>query len=90
MPILNIIGEIYLNLKILIKNIFLKFGYVFIKVVIGWNFNILNILCLIIFPSSTLSETDQKPITVKHKAMYILTYWTCNFKCSCILVCVVV
>ena len=72
MPILNIIGEIYLNQKTLIKNIFLKFGFVFIKAVIGWNFNILNILCLMMFPSSTLSEMDHW-LSVEHKAMYMLT-----------------
>ena len=41
------------------------------KAVIGWNFNILNILCLIIFPSSTLNETDYR-LSAKHKEMYIV------------------
>ena len=45
--------------KTLIKNIFLKFACVFINAVIGWHFNILNVIGQIIFPSSTLSEKDQ-------------------------------
>ena len=41
------------------QNIFLKFACVFINAVIGWHFNILNVIGQIIFPSSTLRETDQ-------------------------------
>ena len=47
MQILNIIGEMYFNQKTPIK-CFFKFGYVFIKAVIGLNFKIRNILCLTI------------------------------------------
>ena len=43
---LNLIRKIYFNVKTLIKNIFLKFEYVFINAVIGWNFSNLNVsLC---------------------------------------------
>ena len=59
MGILNLILKIYFNQKTLTKNIFLKFVYVFINAGIGWNFNILNVLCQIIFPSCTLSDMDQ-------------------------------
>ena len=59
MRILYLIENIYLNRKTLIKNIFWKFACIFINAVIGWNFNILNVLGQMIFPSSTLSETDQ-------------------------------
>ena len=38
---------------------FLKYVYVFINAVIGWNFNILSVLCQITFPSCTLSNMDQ-------------------------------
>ena len=34
----------------IIKNIFGKFACIFINAVIGWNFNILNVLGQIIFP----------------------------------------
>ena len=56
----------------------MKFGYFFIKAVIGWNFCILNILCLIIFFLVPWVKW------VKHKAMYIPTLTICNYKCSCI------
>ena len=69
--ILNLIGNLYSNQKILIKNYFLKFAHVFINAVRGWHFNILNVIGQIIFPSSTLSETDQW-LSVEHKVMYIL------------------
>ena len=59
MRILNLIVNIYLNKKKLIKNIFLKLACVFINAVIGWHFNILNVKGQILFPSSTLRETDQ-------------------------------
>ena len=59
MGVLNIIRKIYFNQKALTKNIFLKFVYVFIKAGIGWNFNILNVLCQITFPSCTLGDMDQ-------------------------------
>ena len=59
MVILYLIGNIYLNQKTLIKIIFWKFACIFINAVIGWNFNILNVLGQIVCPSSTLSETDQ-------------------------------
>ena len=49
---------------------FLKFVYVFINAVIGWNSNILNFVCQITFPSSSLSDRDQC-LSVEHKAMYI-------------------
>ena len=55
MVILNLIRKIYFNQKTLTKNIF----YVFINAGIGWNFNILNVLCQITFPSCTLSDMDQ-------------------------------
>ena len=45
MGILNLILKIYFNQKTLSKNIFLKFEYIFINAGIGWNFNILNVLC---------------------------------------------
>ena len=45
--------------KTLTKNIFLKFVSVFINAGIGWNFNILIVLCQITFPSCTLSDMDQ-------------------------------
>ena len=57
--ILNLIRKIYFKQKTLTKNIFLKFVYVFINAGIGWNFNILNVLCQITFPSCTLSDMDQ-------------------------------
>ena len=69
--ILNSIGNIYLNQKALIKNIFLKFACVFVNAVIEWYFNILNVIGQIIYPCSTLSEMDQC-LSVEHKAMYIL------------------
>ena len=50
---------------------FFKFVCVFINAVIAWNFNILNVIGQIKFPSSTLNETDQW-LSVEHKAMYIL------------------
>ena len=59
MGTLNLIRKIYFNQKTLIENIFLKFVYVFINAVIGWNFNILNVLMQITFPSCTLSDVDQ-------------------------------
>ena len=59
MGILNLIRKIYFNQKTLIENIFLKFVYVFINAVIGWNFNNLNVLMQITFPSCTLSDVDQ-------------------------------
>ena len=58
MGILNLIQKIYFNQKTLTK-MFLKFVYVFINAGIGWNFNILNVLCQITFPSCTLSDMDQ-------------------------------
>ena len=42
--ILNLIRKYILTKKTLTKNIFLKFVYVFINAMIGWNFNILNVL----------------------------------------------
>ena len=57
--ILNLIGETCLNQNALIKNMFSKFAYNVIHAMIGWNFNILHVLCLIKFPSSTLSETGR-------------------------------
>ena len=59
MGILNLIRKIYFNQKTLIENIFLKFVYVFINAVIGWNFNILHVVMQITFPSCTLSDVDQ-------------------------------
>ena len=69
--ILNLIRKIYFNQKTLTKNTFLKFVYVFINAGIGWNFNILNVLCQITFPSCTFSDMDQWP-SVEYKTMYIL------------------
>ena len=43
-----LIGNIYLNQKTAIKNIFWKFSCIFINAVIGWNSNILNVLGQII------------------------------------------
>ena len=71
MRILDLVGNKYLNQKTLIKNIYLKVACIFINAVLGWHFNILNVIGQIIFPSSTLSETDQR-LSVEHKAMYIL------------------
>ena len=55
MGILDLIREIYFNTE----NIFLKFVYIFIITGIGWNFNVLNVLCQITFPACTLSNMDQ-------------------------------
>ena len=71
MGILNLIRKIYFNQKTLTKNIFWNFVYVFINAGIGWNFNILNVLCQITFPSCTLSDMDQW-LSVEYKTMYIL------------------
>ena len=57
--ILNLIRKIYFNQKTLTKTIFSKFVYVFINAGIGWNFNILNVLCQTTFPSCTFSDMDQ-------------------------------
>ena len=57
--ILNLIQKIYFNQKNLTKNIFWTFVYVSINAWIGWNFNILNVICQITFPSCTLSDMDQ-------------------------------
>ena len=59
MGILNLIRKIYSNLKTVTKDIFLKFAYVFINAGMGWNFNILNFLCQISFPSYILGDMDQ-------------------------------
>ena len=58
MGIFNLIRKIYFNQKTQTKNMFLKFEYVFIYAVIGWNFNGLNILCQIAFFSCTLGDMD--------------------------------
>ena len=71
MEILNLIRKIYFHQKTLTKNMFLKFVYVFIIAGIGWNFNILNVLCQIPFSSCTLSDMDQW-LSVEYKTMYIL------------------
>ena len=63
----------------------LKFVYLFINAVIGWSFNILDVLCQIAFPSCTLSDMDRW-LSVDLKAMYILNIrqfttmhqWFCN------------
>ena len=68
MRILNLIGNIKLNQKTLFKIIFLKFACVFINAVIGWHFNILNVIGQMIFPAITLSEKDQW-LSVEHEAM---------------------
>ena len=57
--ILNLIRKICLNQKTLTKKYFLKFVYVFINAGIGWNFNVLNVLCQITSPACTLSDMDQ-------------------------------
>ena len=58
MGILNSIRKIYIKQKILTKNIFSEVCIRF-HAVIGWNFNILRVLCQITFPSCTLSDMDQ-------------------------------
>ena len=58
MRILNLIGNLYLNQETLIIYFF-KFACVFTNAVIGWHFNILNVKAQMIFPSSTMSATDQ-------------------------------
>ena len=58
MGILKLIRKTYFNQKTLTKNIF-EVVHVFINAVIGSNFNILNALCKITFPSCTLSDMDQ-------------------------------
>ena len=73
MGILNLIRKIYFNQKALIKTIFLKFVYVFINAVIGWNFKILYVLMQITFPSCTLNDMDQW-LSIEHKAMFILIF----------------
>ena len=67
MGILNLIRKIYFNQKTLTK----IFVFVFINAGIGWNFNILNVLCQITFPSCTLGDMDQW-LSVGYKTMYIL------------------
>ena len=59
MGILNLIRKIYFNQKTLTNNIFFKFEFVFINAGIGWNFNVLNVVCQITFPACTLSNMDQ-------------------------------
>ena len=71
MVILDLIRKKYSNENTVTKILLLKFVYVFISAVIGWNFNILNVLCQITFPFCTLSDMDQS-LSVEHKAMYIL------------------
>ena len=89
MRILYLTGNIYLNKKTLIKNIFGKFACIFINAVTGWNFNILYVLGQMIFPSSTLSEgindyqLNVKPYVYLYKTTYnnasvvlnVATYW---------------
>ena len=41
------------------EKVVFKFAYLSINTVIRWNFNFLNVLCVIIFPSCALSDTDQ-------------------------------
>ena len=71
MVIFNLIRKIYFNPKTPTKNIFLKFVYFFINAGIGWNFNILNVLCQTTFPACTLSDMDQW-LSVEYKTMYTL------------------
>ena len=59
MGILNLIQKIYFKQKNPNQKYFLKFVYVFINAVIEWNFNILNVLMQITFPSCTLIDMDQ-------------------------------
>ena len=68
MRILKSIGKYIFKPKNPYQKYFFKFACTFINAVIGWNFNILNLLGQIIFPSST----DQC-LSVEHKALYILT-----------------
>ena len=62
---LNLKFEFKFNWKYIFKpktpdqKLSFKFACVFINAVIGWHFNILNVIGKIIFPSSTLGETDQ-------------------------------
>ena len=65
MRILDLIGNIYLNKKNPNQKFFLKFACVFINAVIGWHFNILNVIDQIIFLSSTLYETDDYQLNIK-------------------------
>ena len=58
MGISNLIGK-YIITKNPNQKYFLTFVYVFINAGIGWNFNILNVLCQITFPACTLSDMDQ-------------------------------
>ena len=44
--------------KTLTKYIFWKFLYVFINAGVGWNFNILNVICQITFLACTLNDMD--------------------------------
>ena len=59
MGILNLTRKIYFNQKNPNQKFFLKFVYVFINAGIGWNFNILNVLCQRTYPSCTLGDMDQ-------------------------------
>ena len=62
--------ENYISTKKPNQKYFLTFVYVFINAGIGWNFDILNFLCQITFPSCTLSDMDQW-LAVEYKTMYI-------------------
>ena len=53
------LGILNLTRKFNQKTLTKLFVYVFINAGIGWNFNILNVLCQITFPSCTLSDMDQ-------------------------------
>ena len=71
MGILSLIRKLYFNQKNPNQKYVLKFVSVFINAEIEWNFNILNVLCQITFPSCTSSDMDKR-LSVEHKAMYIL------------------
>ena len=72
MGILNVIQkQIFQPKKPLPKIFFLKFAYVFINAGIGWNFNVLNVLCQVTFPSCTTSGMDHW-LSVEYITIYIL------------------
>ena len=79
MGILNLIRKIYFNQKY-----FLRTVYVFINAGIGWNFNLLNVLCQITFPSCTLSDMDHvynhvytniRQFTMRQRVLNVGAYW---------------
>ena len=81
MRILNLIGNIYLNQKTLVKNIFfLKFACVFINTVTGWYFNIhLGVASSIPARSHTFVEIDREirsfsSLPMNHSRRVVVSY----------------